>query len=100
MPFLNGNDIALRPANNQVIFSDGSIHTYNGPINSHKTPTVSRASAYILKSPATTIWPGDYIELPVPPCFEKEELAVEPRIESNDFSSWPSPTITHAVACK
>ena len=98
MPFLNSNDITIRPARNQVIFSDGSIQTYNEPKvrTDHKPPTIGRARAYVLKPPATTIWPGDFIDLPVPSDLESEVLALEPRIDSSE-PFWPSPVITQAI---
>jgi len=101
MPFLNSNDITIRPAQNQVIFNDGSVQTYSNPSNrtDHKPPTISRTRAYVLKPPSTTVWPGDFIELSVPQDLEKEDLALEPRIESSDLC-WPSPTITQAVEGK
>ena len=99
MPFLNINDITIRPARNQVIFSDGSVQTYNNPGGRNtdcKPPTVGRTSAYVLKPPSATVWPGDFIELLVPSDLETGEIALEPRIESGD-AFWPSPTITQAV---
>ena len=72
-PFLIANDISVRPAKCQVRIQDSEVVHYE-----HKSdPTtashaVSRAQCYTLRAPPSTtgLWPGDYVELDVPPTLE------------------------------
>ena len=65
-PFMESNDIAVRPAKRQVILSDGNIHNYGSqqPITVNSTAR----RAIVLRSPptSTTIWPGEFLELRLP----------------------------------
>ena len=94
-PFMEHNDIMIRPAKRQVILSDGSTYVYGSPDSSLSRHAVR--SVTIIRAPActTTIWPGDFIELDVPGCTSQcEEVALEPRRESPKGSTnWPPPEV-------
>ena len=72
-PFLIANDISVRPAKCKVRIQDSEVVHYE-----HKSdPTtashaVRRAQCYTLRAPPSTtvLWPGDYVELDVPPTLE------------------------------
>ena len=102
VPFMSSNDVSLRPAKSQIIFSDGSTHQYQQDPSTNKPYAVKRASVHILRSPGTTVWPGEFVELDVPEELSEVEVAVEPRIDnrSNKVESWPPPSIIRAVAGK
>ena len=69
-PFLIANDISVRPAKCQVRIQDSEVihyeHRSDPTTASH---AVRRAQCYTLRAPSSTtvLWPGDYVELDVPP---------------------------------
>ncbi|KAL9978907.1 hypothetical protein ACROYT_G016491 [Oculina patagonica] len=106
-PFMETNDIAVRPAKRQVILGDGSIHHYG----SHQPAVVSSAArrAIVLRSPSssTTIWPGEFIEVDLPSDAPRDSVyALEPRTDAPSARKltasqlWPSPAIISSVAGK
>ena len=109
-PFLIANDISVRPAKCQVRIQDSKVVHYE-----HKSdPTtashaVHRAQCYTLRAPPSTtvLWPGDYVELDVPPDLGEDcVLALQPRTDTpvpkhtNPTSIWPEPQIVEAVGAK
>ena len=63
--------------------------------------------AHVLRAPVkATVWPGEYIELDLPPELRDVdcELAVEPHADASaermEIQQWPVPTLTRAVAGK
>ena len=65
-PFMESNDIAVRPAKRQVILGDGTIHNYGSQQPVSISPTAR--SAIVLRSPptSTTVWPGEFLEVELP----------------------------------
>ena len=71
VPFMMHNDITLRPAKHEVIFSNGHTYRYNSeriPNSGTHSIRIRRAPTHILRAPAvnTTIWPGEFLEIPLP----------------------------------
>lgn len=106
-PFMESNDIAVRPAKHQVILGDGSIHNYG----SHQPAAVSSAAhrAIVLHSPSssTTIWPGEFLEVDLPSDAPRDSVyALElqtnaPSIRQLTASQlWPTPAIISNVTGK
>ena len=106
-PFMETNDIAVRPAKRQVILGDGSIHNYG----SHQPAAVSSAAcrAIVLRSPSssTTIWPGEFLEVDLPHDAPRDSVyALEPRTDAPNIRQltasqlWPTPAIISSVAGK
>ena len=80
IPFMEANDIALRPAKHLITLADGSSFTY-GSSDDRSTQQAARRSV-VLCAPATsaTLWPGDYIELELPQGLPPDSLhALESR---------------------
>ncbi len=110
VPFMSLNDVSVRPAKQQVIFSDGSVFYYGNAKSKSGPDVVRRTQAFVLRSPSrlTTVWPGEFVELDAPPelALSDYELALEPRTDSrinaNTSAShaWPPPCITTSVAGK
>ncbi|CAH3161909.1 unnamed protein product [Porites lobata] len=109
-PFLIANDISVRPAKCQVRFQDSEVihyeHRSDPTTASH---AVRRAQCYTLRAPSSTtvLWPGDYVELDVPPDLgEDHVLALQPRTDTpvpkhtKATSIWPEPQILEAVGTK
>ena len=93
IPFMEQNDVTVRPAKHQIILGDGTTYLH-GPSNSASHHTVCRA--HVLHAPGTssTIWPGDYIKVELPQDLSTidNDFAVEPR--TNTFvlpnsTMWP-----------
>lgn len=109
VPFMLTNDIALRPAKRQVILSDGTVLGY-GHQPSRTSHVVRRAQAHVLRAPShtTTLWPGDFLEVPIPvdKFPDDDTFALEPRADSTTIqpidssTPWPSPSIIQSVGGK
>ena len=104
-PFMETNDITIRPAKRQVILGDGTIFTY-GSVNPPPTHNAVRR-AQVLRAPSssTTVWPGDFIEIVLPEdSLPDAEYALEPRFDATNARSakvadmWPPPCLITSVA--
>ena len=101
IPFMETNDISIRPARRQVLIGD-SVCSYGGDIGQPTNAHHSVRRAHVLRATAsTTLWPGDFIELDVPESTSDLDstYAVEPH-ETDQNSSWLQPDIIHSVANK
>ncbi|VDI45491.1 Hypothetical predicted protein [Mytilus galloprovincialis] len=108
IPFMEKNDISIRPAKRQVILGNNTVYTYGSVQNTSEHHTVRRA--HVLRAPAqfTTIWPGDFLEMQLPSdiCSTDDTFAIEPRLESHvssmhagkDSNVWPPPNLITSVA--
>ena len=106
-PFMESNDIAVRPAKRQVILGDGTTYLYGSigkPTDSH-----SIRRMHVLRVPvSTTVWPGEFVEVDLPGDIPSDcDYALEPRIDSpvnkhtsKDSRQWPPPSIVSSVAGK
>ena len=97
-PFMEYNDIALRPACQKVTFSDGSFCTY-GTTN-RATHQVRRIHVVRAPEKSTTLYPGDYLEVNVPDEMANTTLAIEPRSDCSSYSrslEWPRPEIITSI---
>ena len=103
-PFLVTNDIATRPAKNQVVIRGSEIVNY-GPSCSGES-TIRRTQAYVLRGPpaSTVVLPGEYIEFHTPPqCDPDLEWAIEPRLDSKSNGdaqperAWPPPQVAPSI---
>ena len=63
-PFLEENDIILRLSRKEIRLADGTVFYYGDRSASLR----NTSSVKLIRAPptTTTIWPGDYIELPTP----------------------------------
>ena len=95
-PFMECNDVAVRPAKHLITLHDGSSYRYG---SSHGNAKHSARRAKVLRASCnTTVWPGDYIELDV----VSEEIdgsaemyAIDPR-----DNKWPHPDALKCIAGK
>ncbi|XP_070548521.1 uncharacterized protein [Ptychodera flava] len=105
-PFMELNDISVRPAKRQIMIGDGMTYTYGStPATNH-----SVRRAHVLRAPpvSSTIWPGDFIEVELPPDLQAADTtyAVEPRLDtcpdkmSTPNNTWPAPDLLSSVAGK
>jgi hypothetical protein len=101
-PFMECNDVSIRPAKRQVIFGNGTIYLYDSMDKSLSRHAIRRA--HVIRAPATstTVWPGDYLEINIPgdnpvDCVYALEPTREP---SKSLTAWPQPSIVSSVAGK
>lgn len=111
IPFLTTNDISVRPATQQITIHGSETLRYSTN-NSHTdhTSNIRATKSYVLRSssPTTVIWPGEYIEVDLPPELEADApIAVEPKsgnipskITPDITTPWPAPHITDVVGGK
>ena len=84
IPFMS---MTIRPANKEIMLSDGTIYHHNSPSSStNDVHVIRRAHAVPLRAPSVsiTIWPGEFIEVEDPEITKLDySLALEPRIDTN-----------------
>ena len=104
-PFMESNDVAVRPAKRQVILGDGTIHNYG----SQQPVTISSAAhrAIVLRSSpsSTTVWPGEFLEVELPGDAPPDSMyALEPQMDVPSVRRlsasqlWPQLTMVSSVA--
>ena len=95
VPFMEVNDITIRPSKQQVILANGTSIRYDPP---SRNPPQVRLTTTTLRAPSTTtVWPGDYIELSSPfSSLTDSTIAFEPHIQSPS-ENWPSPDIVETI---
>ena len=109
-PFLIANDITVRPAKCQVRIQDSEIIHYK-PTGDTTTSShaVRHAQIFTLCSPssATVVWPGEYLELDIPPDMGDDRiLALQPYTDTpiskymKPAYIWPEPQILEPVGSK
>lgn len=100
MPFLKENDIAIRPATNQLII-DGTEFVPYDPVRKTKSNQVSRVTQFTVHSAVRQIiLPGQSGTFPLPGVPNDESVLIEARWDSHcnktatkDSELWPSPQI-------
>ena len=95
VPFQHRNDITLRIKKNSVILDDGTVYKYGSSAKSADSPSKQRRVRMLRANASTTVWPGEYIDIPVPDDVD-EELAIEPRDPESD-GIWLQASIKRAV---
>lgn len=84
IPFMESNDISVRPYKHQVLIGDSTIYTYGDSLpirisqcdpKAHVLPTVA----------STTTWPKDYLEVDVPKSILDRDglLTVKPHLSGS-----------------
>ena len=104
-PFMDTNDIAIRPAKRQIVINGRDITHYG--LNHDKSPsTARRTQAYVLRGPKTktVLLPGEYVDLETPKDTEPDAMwALEPRYDAPSMlgvkysQTWPSPQEIRSV---
>ena len=65
-PFMEANDVVLRPAKREVLLGNGSTYTYGSQAPSSPPTTVRRAFVLRAPTPLKTVWPGEFLEVQLP----------------------------------
>jgi len=104
-PFMEANDVAVRPARREVLLGDGSSYQYGSQPNNSNS--VTARYAFLLRAPPSTqtVWPGEFLELELPPDAPSDyQYAIEPRTDAPVAKQlaptelWPQPCIVSSVA--
>lgn len=93
IPFMESNDISVRPLKHQVLVGDSTIYTYGDSLPKHLSQCDPKAQ--VLRTVAfTTIWPRDYLEVDVPKSILDHDglLAAEPCLSG----TFGVPSILHS----
>lgn len=102
-PFMEENDIAIRPAKREVIFSNGQKYIYGSQDHDINKHTVRRTDVIRAPAQSATIWPGEFVELSLPTDIPPDsEYALEPHCSEQNSSreAWLKPDIISSVAGK
>ena len=106
-PFMESNDIKVRPVKRQVILGDGTIHNYGSQQPVSISSTARRA--IVVRSPhtSTTVWPGEFLEVKLPGDAPPDSVyALELRTDTPSVRKltasqlWPQPTMISSIAGK
>ena len=104
-PFMEINDITIRPAKRIITLADGTTYT-NGTIQRALNRHAVRR-AHVLRAPPTntTVLPGDFVEVNLPADMYSEDatFAIEPRYDTtvnkcvSENDVWPQPSLIMSV---
>ena len=104
-PFMEANDVAVRPAKREVLLGNGSFYTYGSKSPPSPPPTVRRAFVLRAPAPSKTVWPGEFLEVQLPDDAPPDsEYALEPRTDAPSSHNlkpsqlWPQPSVISSVA--
>ena len=104
-PFMETNDVAVRPAKREVHLGNGSVYTYGSRSPASPLPTVRRAFVLRAPAPSKTVWPGEFVEVRLPDDAPPDsEYALEPRTDAPSTHNlkpsqlWPQPSVVSSVA--
>lgn len=97
-PFMYINDVAIRPAKSEISVKN-SLHITYGHRPTPQSTHSSIRRTQVLRGPSTscTVWPGEFVEVPVPEEFHDSVFSIEPRVESKSSQSWLQPEIIQSV---
>ena len=108
IPFMEYNDITVRPKRHEIILADGTKYFYGPQPKTHSTQNIRRTHILRAPSSSTTIWPGDFLELTLPADIDDPDItfALEPRTDApiakacTPPNMWPRPAPIRSVAGK
>ena len=104
IPFMQKNDISIRPAKYQIRIGNDSIYTYGQFHPESQVHTIRRAQVLRAPCKSTTVWPGEYLEISVPEeiFITNDTFAIEPHQcqSKNDSCVWPPPSLIKSVSGK
>ena len=104
-PFMEVNDVTIRPAKRIIALSDGTTYTYGTTDESLNRHAVRRT--HVLRAPPTStkVWPGEFVEVNLPTDLftTYSTFALEPRLDTTgnkftrDSDLWPQPSLVTCV---
>lgn len=104
IPFMENNDIAIRPSRCQVLIGNDSVYQYQFSDTEMQRHAVRRTHIVRAPSESTTLWPGEFVEVELPSemAHSDSSFAVEPHPCSSEpwTDIWPTPSLLQSVAGK
>lgn len=103
-PFMSSNDISVRPAKRLITLADGAVFSYGSNDTELARNAVRRTITLRAPPSPTTIWPGEFLEISLPPDAPSDAAyAMEPRLDSHmskgdAMHGWPHPGVIPSVA--
>ena len=107
-PFMVANDVHIRPSRKEVRIGDDIVYRYGSSISHNETGSIRRACLLRCPAQATTVWPGEYLELDIPNDYAQQDtvFALEPRSDAPSSQAvkpsdlWPPASVIVSVAGK
>ncbi|KAL5007239.1 hypothetical protein ScPMuIL_002143, partial [Solemya velum] len=105
-PFMELNDLCVRPAKRQVILADGTIYQYGSSEKLSNSHSIRRAQVPRAPSVRTVVLLGEFLEVEIPKDFVSQDrvFALEPRVNNRSVTScddlWPPPKLISSVSGK
>lgn len=105
IPFMETNDITIRPARQEIRIGDNCVFKYGSKAQTgHHTIRLTQ----VLRAPVpctTTLWPGEFVEIKLPDDMtspdEYNTFSFEPTsCQHNPLENWPPPSFIDSVAGK
>nr|XP_022310274.1 uncharacterized protein LOC111115730 isoform X2 [Crassostrea virginica] len=104
IPFMEANDITVRPARQEIRIGDKCAFRYGSKAQEgHHSIRLTQ----VLRAPVsntTTLWPGEYIEVKLPDDMtspdEYNTYSLEPTSYQSPTTNWPPPSFVDSVAGK
>ena len=85
IPFMERNDIAIRPAKHEISLGNKSTVIYCSSSNPLDHHLIRRTRVLRAPQQKTTIWPGEFLELDLPKdiSWDEKTFAIEPHVDGN-----------------
>lgn len=102
IPFMEMNDISIRPSSREVCIGNKYVYTYGSSASQTRKHTVRRAHIAQAPPQSVTLWPGDFIEVDLPEDMlgSDNTFSVEPHSLTDKSVMWPEPCIVSDVSGK
>ena len=97
--FMETNHISINPAMHEISIQGALPFKYGTDVTNTRFCSIRKTQVLRAPSTTTTVWPGEYVEIAVPPTLVDAELLVEPRYDTScgKAPKWIQPDITEAV---
>ena len=100
IPFMTTNDISVRSSKQQILIGDSQVFYYGSSLPESPFNRIRRTQAVVLRSPTTSVWPGDFYELSVPQEIAQGNctLSIETRPDASKHPKlWSQPQLVECI---
>ena len=92
VPFMEDNDISVRPKKRLIMVGDNRKIPYSSSTPSY---TATHKASILRATSRSTVWPGEFLEVTINAAPDSE-VAIEPHV-SSEHNSWPEVGVYKAV---
>ena len=103
-PFMEANEVAVRPTKREVLLGKGSTYTYGSQAPPSPLTTARRAFVLHAPTPSKTVWPGEFLEVQLPDDAPPDsEYVLKPPTDAPSLRNlkpsqlWPQPSVVRAI---